>query len=135
MEHPDLVHALRFRDHLTAHKHGISNQVLNWTSCSYGDGRYVGRFNEFMVDGGPTAKELIPKLDLAKKHISSQLHVGLPDINDFCNYLPEEPQYTVLLSDFLKRVAQCCALLFFWGMKSSITKRQLRNRVPKPKTA
>ncbi|KAK8670915.1 hypothetical protein V6N13_037527 [Hibiscus sabdariffa] len=37
-------------------------------------------FNEFGVDGGPAAKELIPKLDLAKKHISSQFHVNLPDI-------------------------------------------------------
>ncbi|KAK8985388.1 hypothetical protein V6N11_068645 [Hibiscus sabdariffa] len=94
------------------------------------------------VDGGPAAKELIPKLDLAKKHISSQLHVDLPDIEktqakqlvpaalalkglgailcvwpwlwslppdrvfaglyDFYNYGPEEPQYSVLLNDFLQ---------------------------------
>ncbi|GMJ09930.1 hypothetical protein like AT1G04340 [Hibiscus trionum] len=134
-------------------------------------------FNEFGVDGGPAAKELIPKLDLAKKHISSQLHVDFPDIEvkqlvsaaialkglgailfvfghgfgafllivyllvstpllyDFYNYRPEDPQYTALLSDFLQCVAQCGALFFFWGMKGSITKRQPRKKVPKPKTA
>ncbi|XWS13819.1 hypothetical protein CRYUN_Cryun36dG0071200 [Craigia yunnanensis] len=134
-------------------------------------------FNEFGVDGGPAAKELIPKLDLAKKHISSQLHVNLPDIEvrqlvaaatalkglgailfvfghsfgdfllfvyllvstpllyDFYNYGPKEPQYSVLLSDFLQCVAQCGALIFFWGMKNSMPKRQLKKRVPKPKAA
>ncbi|GMJ05471.1 hypothetical protein like AT1G04340 [Hibiscus trionum] len=134
-------------------------------------------FNEFGVDGGPAAKELIPKLDLAKKHISSQLNVNLPDIEvkhlvsaalalkglgailfvfghgfgafllivyllvstpllyDFYNYGPEDPQYSVLLSDFLQSVAQCGALFFFWGMKNSITKRQPRKKAPRPKTA
>ncbi|XP_039044364.1 uncharacterized protein LOC120183806 [Hibiscus syriacus] len=137
----------------------------------------MNSFNEFGVDSGLTAKELIPKLDLAKKHISSQLHVGLPDIEvkqlvsaaialkrlgailfvfghgfgafllfmyllvstlilyDFYNYRPEEPQYAALLGDFLQSVAQCSALLFFWGLKSLITKRQLRKKVVKPKTA
>ncbi|KAE8735956.1 hypothetical protein F3Y22_tig00000218pilonHSYRG00005 [Hibiscus syriacus] len=42
--------------------------------------QHVGRFNEFGVDGGPAAKELIPKLDDAKKHISSRFHVNFPDI-------------------------------------------------------
>ncbi|MBA0849489.1 hypothetical protein Goshw_016649 [Gossypium schwendimanii] len=37
-------------------------------------------FNEFGVDGGPAAKELAPKLNLAKKHLSSQFHVNFPDI-------------------------------------------------------
>ncbi|KAE8726787.1 hypothetical protein F3Y22_tig00006213pilonHSYRG00004 [Hibiscus syriacus] len=54
---------------------------------------------------------------------------------DFYNYRPEEPQYAALLGDFLQSVAQCGALLFFWGMKSLITKRQLRKKVVKPKTA
>ncbi|XWS08816.1 hypothetical protein CRYUN_Cryun40dG0033100 [Craigia yunnanensis] len=134
-------------------------------------------FNEFGVDGGPAAKELIPKLDLAKKHISSQLHVNFPDIEvrqlvaaaialkglgailfvfghgfgvfllfvyllfstpllyDFYNYGPKEPQYFVLLSDFLQCVAQCGALIFLWGMKNSIPKRQLKKKVLKPKAA
>ncbi|XVF62912.1 hypothetical protein PTKIN_Ptkin09bG0046600 [Pterospermum kingtungense] len=119
-------------------------------------------FNEFGVDGGPAAKELIPKLDFAKRHISSRLHVNLPDIEvrqlvatfialkglgailfvfghgigafflfvyllvstpilyDFYNYGPKEPQYNVLLSDFLQ---------------NSIPKRQLKKRAPKPKAA
>ncbi|XVF38408.1 hypothetical protein REPUB_Repub20aG0099200 [Reevesia pubescens] len=134
-------------------------------------------FNEFGVDGGPAAKELVPKLDLAKKHISSRFHVNLPDIEvrqlvaaaialkglgaflfvfghgfgafllfvyllvstpllyDFYNYSPNEPQYPVLLSDLLQSVAQCGALIFFWGMKNSIPKRQLKKKVPKPKAA
>ncbi|PPD98509.1 hypothetical protein GOBAR_DD04469 [Gossypium barbadense] len=132
-------------------------------------------FNEFGVDGGPAAKELIPKLDLAKKHLSSQLHVNLPDIEvrqlvatvivlkglgailfvfghgfgalllfvyllvstpllyDFYNYRPNEPQYSVLLGDFLQCVAQCGALIFFVGMKNSMPKRQLRRKSPKQK--
>ncbi|KAK8706465.1 hypothetical protein V6N13_050030 [Hibiscus sabdariffa] len=134
-------------------------------------------FNEFGVDGGPEAKALIPKLDLAKKHISSQLHVDLPDIEvkqlvsaaialkglgailfvfghgfgafllivyllvstpllyDFYNYRPEEPQYTALFGDFLQCVAQCGALVFFWGMKGPISKRQPRKKGVRPKTA
>ncbi|XP_016749027.2 uncharacterized protein [Gossypium hirsutum] len=120
-------------------------------------------------------EELIPKLDLAKKHISSQLHVNLPDIEvrqlvataiilkglgailfvfghgfgalllfvyllvstpllyDFYNYRPNEPQYSVLLGDFLQCVAQCDALIFFVGMKNSMPKRQLRRKAPKQK--
>ncbi|KAL4309660.1 hypothetical protein GQ457_01G002070 [Hibiscus cannabinus] len=74
-----------------------------------------GEFNQFGVDGGPAAKELIPKLGLAKKHISSRLHIDFPDIEivyllvstprlyDFYNYGPKEPQYSVLLNDFLQR--------------------------------
>nr|KJB11829.1 hypothetical protein B456_002G025000 [Gossypium raimondii] len=37
-------------------------------------------FNEFGVDGGSAGKELAPKLNLAKKHLSSQFHVNFPDI-------------------------------------------------------
>ncbi|CAN8247816.1 unnamed protein product [Cochlearia groenlandica] len=35
-------------------------------------------FNDFGVDGGPAAKELSPKLDLVKAHLSSRLGVALP---------------------------------------------------------
>lgn len=38
------------------------------------------RFNEFGVDGGPAAKELAPKIDLAKAHLSSRLGVALPSV-------------------------------------------------------
>ncbi|CAN6876858.1 unnamed protein product [Brassica oleracea var. botrytis] len=37
-------------------------------------------FNDFGADGGPAAKELAPKLGLAKSHLSSRLGVALPDI-------------------------------------------------------
>ncbi|CAA7029748.1 unnamed protein product [Microthlaspi erraticum] len=38
------------------------------------------RFNEFGVDGGPADKELAPKIDLAKAHLSSRLGVALPSV-------------------------------------------------------
>ncbi|KFK42772.1 hypothetical protein AALP_AA1G037600 [Arabis alpina] len=37
-------------------------------------------FNDFGSDGGPAAKELAPKLDLTKAHLSSRLGVALPNI-------------------------------------------------------
>ncbi|CAH8391822.1 unnamed protein product [Eruca vesicaria subsp. sativa] len=37
-------------------------------------------FNDFGADGGPAAKELAPKLDLTKAHLSSRLGVSLPHI-------------------------------------------------------
>lgn len=40
----------------------------------------VIRFNDFGADGGPAAKELAPKLDLTKAHLSSRLGVALPNI-------------------------------------------------------
>ncbi|KAE8722817.1 SET domain-containing protein isoform 4 [Hibiscus syriacus] len=56
------------------------------------------------------------------------LLVSTPLLYDFYNYRPEVPQYAAQLGDFLQSVAQCGALLFFWGMKSLITKRQLRKK-------
>ncbi|XP_061348784.1 uncharacterized protein LOC133294148 [Gastrolobium bilobum] len=38
-------------------------------------------FNELDANGGPIAKELIPKLTVVKKNLSSKLGVGLPDID------------------------------------------------------
>ncbi|OAY55606.1 uncharacterized protein LOC110610286 [Manihot esculenta] len=38
-------------------------------------------FNEFGEDGGPAAKELIPKLAIVKGHLLSKLGVRLPDID------------------------------------------------------
>lgn len=43
-------------------------------------GIYYFRFNDFGSDGGPAAKELAPKLDLAKAHLSSRLGVAFPHI-------------------------------------------------------
>ncbi|KDP40300.1 hypothetical protein JCGZ_02298 [Jatropha curcas] len=38
-------------------------------------------FNEFGEDGGPAVKELIPKLAIVNKHLSSKLGVVIPDID------------------------------------------------------
>uniref|UniRef100_A0A2P2JFD0 Uncharacterized protein n=1 Tax=Rhizophora mucronata TaxID=61149 RepID=A0A2P2JFD0_RHIMU len=38
-------------------------------------------FNEFGDDGGPAAKELVGKLAVLKKHVSSHLGVEIPDID------------------------------------------------------
>ncbi|XP_022722452.1 uncharacterized protein LOC111279707 [Durio zibethinus] len=122
----------------------------------------IWKFNEFGVDGWPAAKELIPKLDLAKKHISSQLHMNLPDI---------EVRQLVATAIALKGLG---AILFVFGhgfgafllfvyllvstpilydfynygpkeprysvllsdfLQNSIPKRQLKMKVPKPKAA
>ncbi|RVW67083.1 hypothetical protein CK203_063179 [Vitis vinifera] len=41
----------------------------------------VVMFDEFGVDGGPAAKELIPKFTVIKQHISSKLGLGVPNID------------------------------------------------------
>ncbi|TYG52881.1 hypothetical protein E1A91_D09G057500v1 [Gossypium mustelinum] len=61
------------------------------------------------------------------------LLVSTPLLYDFYNYRPNEPQYSVLLGDFLQCVAQGGALIFFVGMKNSMPKRQLRMKAPKQK--
>lgn len=45
------------------------------------------RFNEFGLDGGPAAKELVPKFNVLKKILSSKLGVALPDIDVRTFYL------------------------------------------------
>jgi hypothetical protein len=42
---------------------------------------YVSRFNEFDATGGPVSKELIPKLTVVRKNLSSKLGVAIPDFN------------------------------------------------------
>ena len=42
---------------------------------------YVARFNEFDATGGPIAKELIPKLNVVRRNLSSKLGVGIPQID------------------------------------------------------
>lgn len=42
---------------------------------------YRYRFDEFGVDGGPAAKELVPKFMVLKQQISSKLGLGLPNID------------------------------------------------------
>ncbi|GAB4850948.1 hypothetical protein Ancab_030244 [Ancistrocladus abbreviatus] len=38
-------------------------------------------FNDFGVDGGPAAKELIPRFTAVQKHLTSNLGFRLPDID------------------------------------------------------
>ncbi|MCH84798.1 HR-like lesion-inducing protein [Trifolium medium] len=42
---------------------------------------YVARFNDFDATGGPISKELIPKLTVVRKNLSSKLGVAIPDFN------------------------------------------------------
>ncbi|XP_031261066.1 uncharacterized protein LOC116134040 [Pistacia vera] len=60
-------------------------------------------FNDFGVDGGPAAKELIPKLAVARKHLSSTLGLGIPDI---------EVRHIVATTIFLKGIG---GILFVIG--------------------
>ncbi|KAJ6981548.1 hypothetical protein NC653_024826 [Populus alba x Populus x berolinensis] len=102
-------------------------------------------FNEFGEDGGPAVPELISKLAIVKKHISSQLGVAVPDIDltylalsspilyNFYDYDRDESKYFVLLNEFLQSVALFGALLFFIGMKNLIPNRQLKKKTPKAK--
>ncbi|KAJ9693064.1 hypothetical protein PVL29_011976 [Vitis rotundifolia] len=53
---------------------------------------FISFFNEFGVDGGPTAESLAPKLDVFSKHVSANVGVQMPEIivipilYDFSNY-------------------------------------------------
>ncbi|KAG9133072.1 hypothetical protein Leryth_023978 [Lithospermum erythrorhizon] len=58
-----------------------------------------------------------------------------PILYDFYNYKFGEPEFFELLPEFLQSVAFFGALLFFLGMKSSITRRQLRKKILKSKAA
>lgn len=60
-------------------------------------------FNDFGIDGGPAAKELIPKLAVAKKHISKLLGIAIPDV---------EVRHVVATNIFLKGVG---GFLFVFG--------------------
>ncbi|KAK7391625.1 hypothetical protein VNO78_20042 [Psophocarpus tetragonolobus] len=133
-------------------------------------------FNEFDDIGGPIAKDLIPKLTVVRRNLSSKLGVAIPDINvrpaiasiiflkgvggilfvfgsrfgsyllllylglftpilyDFYNYKPNNPEYYLLLNDFIQSTALCGALLFFIEMKYLITRKQIRRKTPKAKT-
>lgn len=51
--------------------------VLSYLYVIYG----IARFNEFDATGGPFSKELIPKLTVVRKNLSSKLGVAIPDFN------------------------------------------------------
>ncbi|XP_020222721.1 uncharacterized protein LOC109805142 [Cajanus cajan] len=133
-------------------------------------------FNEFDDTGGSIAKELIPKLTVVRRNLSSNLGLEIPDINvrpviasiiflkgvggilfvlgstfgsyllllylglstpilyDFYNYRPNNPEYNLLLNDFILSTALFGALLFFIELKHSIPRKQIRKKNPKAKT-
>ncbi|KAG2402012.1 uncharacterized protein HKW66_Vig0258840 [Vigna angularis] len=62
------------------------------------------------------------------------LGLSTPILYDFYNYRPNNPQYSLLLSDFIQNTALCGALLFFIEMKYLITRKQIRKKTPKAKT-
>ncbi|GAB4850964.1 hypothetical protein Ancab_030260 [Ancistrocladus abbreviatus] len=56
-------------------------------------------FNDFGVDGGPAAKELIPRFTAVQKHLTSNLGFRLPDIDvDQVERSPLILTYIVLLA-------------------------------------
>ncbi|KAG8373157.1 hypothetical protein BUALT_Bualt12G0141900 [Buddleja alternifolia] len=58
-----------------------------------------------------------------------------PLLHDFYNHDLGEPAFFRLLNEFLQCVALVGALLFFLGMKNSISRKQPKKRTPRPKTA
>ncbi|CAJ1976509.1 unnamed protein product [Sphenostylis stenocarpa] len=62
------------------------------------------------------------------------LGLSTPILYDFYNYKPNNPEYSLLLSDFIQSTALCGALLFFIEMKYLINRKQIRKKTPKAKT-
>ncbi|KAI3459471.1 hypothetical protein Pfo_016134 [Paulownia fortunei] len=58
-----------------------------------------------------------------------------PLLYDFYNYNVGESDFFRLLHEFLQCAALVGALLFFHGMKNSISRKQPKKKTPKPKTA
>ncbi|KAL8515729.1 hypothetical protein ACS0TY_014420 [Phlomoides rotata] len=58
-----------------------------------------------------------------------------PLLYDFYNYTAGKPQFFRLLNEFLQYAALCGALLFFLGMKNSLSRKQPKKKTPKPKAA
>ncbi|CAA2956066.1 HR-like lesion-inducer [Olea europaea subsp. europaea] len=121
-------------------------------------------FNEFGVDGGRAAKSLRPKFDVFAKHITSHTGYELPHVEglgsllfifgsslgafilllyqviaitilyDFYNYDADKKQFVELFVNFTQGLALLGALLFFIGMKNSISRRSSKKKVaPKVK--
>lgn len=98
--------------HNLAENEKYEKQIEPWGSL-YWLNTYLYRFDEFGVDGGPAAKELIPKFTVIKQHISSKLGLGVPNIDvrhwlfKFCLYIP-----------LIKWIFICCCMgssyFLFW---------------------
>ncbi|XP_059298956.1 uncharacterized protein LOC132643008 [Lycium barbarum] len=63
------------------------------------------------------------------------LIAATPLLHDFCCHKFGEPQYFVVLQEFLQALALFGALLFFVGMKNSINRRQPKKKTIKSKAA
>ncbi|KAK4355831.1 hypothetical protein RND71_024802 [Anisodus tanguticus] len=63
------------------------------------------------------------------------LIAATPLLHDFCHYNFGEPQYFVVLQEFLQGLSLFGALLFFVGMKNSINRRLPKKKTLKPKSA
>ncbi|CAB4291534.1 unnamed protein product [Prunus armeniaca] len=60
--------------------------------------------------------------------------IATPILYDFYNYDNEEKEFTQLFIKFTQNMALFGALLFFIGMKNSISRRQPKKKVQKTKT-
>ncbi|KAG5560317.1 hypothetical protein RHGRI_003570 [Rhododendron griersonianum] len=102
------------------------------------------RFDEFGTDGGPAAKELSPKLAVVQRFLTSKLGEGVPKI-DVTYFVAASMVLKGLggalfvfgssLGAYLLCIAYFGALLYFLGMKNSITKKQLKKKTQKTKTS
>ncbi|XP_004241013.1 uncharacterized protein [Solanum lycopersicum] len=62
------------------------------------------------------------------------LIMATPLLHDISHFNIGEPQYFIVLQEFLQCLAFLGALLFFVGMKNSINRRLTKKKTPKSKT-
>ncbi|PIA36469.1 hypothetical protein AQUCO_03400393v1 [Aquilegia coerulea] len=121
------------------------------------------QFNEFGVDGGPSAKALKPKFHVVTNHIKHLVAAAIafkgiggilfsfgsslgayllllhqvaasPIVYDLYNNGIDEDDFVEYVLKYSQSLAVLGALLFFLGMKNSIPKRQAKKKAPKTKT-
>ncbi|KAG5560318.1 hypothetical protein RHGRI_003570 [Rhododendron griersonianum] len=97
------------------------------------------RFDEFGTDGGPAAKELSPKLAVVQRFLTSKLGEGVTYFVAASMVLKGLGGALFVfgssLGAYLLCIAYFGALLYFLGMKNSITKKQLKKKTQKTKTS
>lgn len=74
------------------------------------------RFNDFGADGGPAAKELAPKLDLTKAHLSSRFGLALPNFEVW-------PLLLILLLPSASKVSYAVYIYVCLTWKTNLFKR------------
>ncbi|ONH93329.1 hypothetical protein PRUPE_8G226100 [Prunus persica] len=100
-------------------------------------------FNEYESDGGPAAKAFGPKFDVFTKHVQSHIGKQVPEI-EIAHLVAASIAlkgiggilfiFGTSLGAYLLNMALFGALLFFIGMKNSISWRQPKKKVQKTKT-